>query len=739
VSTPFNAATTTRGMLISRRLQNRKRHLSALQSELTVVGRTLAHYRVTALIGAGGMGEVYRAIDSKLGREVALKVLPAGVANDPERLARFHREARAVAAINHPHIVTIHSVEEADGVHFLTMELMDGRVLARGIPPSGLPIDRVVAIGIDIADALSAAHEKGIVHRDLKPGNVMVTADGRAKVLDFGVAKFGDQHAPDEPDLATTFQTHAGVVTGTLSYMSPEQIAGRPVDCRADIFSLGVILYEMAGGHRPFHGTSSAELAAAILRDTPEPICQVRADLPQSLWRVIERCLEKSAADRFASSREVGERLRALATEPPRATVASQPGAVAEPGSGAADEGFWIAVLPFRYADPNAGLAVLAEGLSEEIVTGLSRFSYLRVISHGTALRQASEQTDVRTVGEQLGARYVMEGSLRHAATRIRVAVQLVDAVSGAHLWAETYERPFDADATFALQDDLVPRIVSTVADPFGVLPHTMREALRRKAPDQLSPYEAVLRSIGYAARQTPEEHAEVRAGLERAVLTAPDYADAWAMLSVVYTGEYASGHNARPDPLSRALDAARRAVAAAPADHFAHQALAQTLFFRRELQSFRVAAERAVELNPMDGCTKAFMGILMAFAGDWERGCATAEQGMRLNPNYPGWYRLAGFHNAYRKRDYRAALDMALRVNVPGLFHTHAALAAAHGQLGESAEAARAVRDLLALKPDFARHARDLYAHWLGPGDLVEHLVEGLNKAGLDIPPLDG
>jgi adenylate cyclase len=229
-----------------------------------------------------------------------------------------------------------------------------------------------------------------------------------------------------------------------------------------------------------------------------------------------------------------------------------------------------------------------------------------------------------------------------------------------------------------------------------------------------------------------------VRAGLESAVLTAPDYADAWAMLSVVYTGEYASGYNARPNPLGRALDAARRAVAAAPASHLAHQALAQALFFRRELQPFRVAAERAVELNPMDGCTKAFMGTLMAFAGDWERGCATAERGMRLNPNYPGWYRFAGFYNAYRKRDYRAALDIALRINVPGFFHTHAALAAAHAQLGESAEAERAVQDLLAGNPDFAQHARELYAHWFGPGDLVEHLVEGLCKAGLDIAPLD-
>jgi serine/threonine protein kinase len=186
-----------------------------------VVGRTLAHYRVTAMIGAGGMGTVYRATDLKLGRDVALKVLPPDVASDPERLARFHREARAVAAINHPHIVTIHSVEEAGGVHFLTMELMDGRVLASVIPRSGLPVDRLVAIGIDIADALSAAHDKGIVHCDLKPGNVMVTSDGRAKVLDFGIAKVDGRHGAVERDVATTFQTQVGAVTGTQPYTRP--------------------------------------------------------------------------------------------------------------------------------------------------------------------------------------------------------------------------------------------------------------------------------------------------------------------------------------------------------------------------------------------------------------------------------------------------------------------------------------------------------------------------------------
>ena len=704
-----------------------------------MIGQTLAHYQITAAIGAGGMGEVYRATDTRLGRQVALKVLPADMARDPERLERFQREARAVAAINHPHIVTIHSVEQAEGVHFLTMELVEGQPLDRVIPKGGLPVDRLLAIASAIADALAAAHGKGIVHRDLKPANVMVTAEGRVKVLDFGLAKFADEGARAEADVATALQTRDGVVMGTVPYMSPEQIAGRPVDHRTDIFSLGVILYEMAGGQRPFHGSSSAELASAILRDTPPSICQARADLPQTLGRVIERCLEKSAADRFATSSDLADRLRGVTIDAPAASSAtrseSRPAVEADSGAARADEGFWVAVLPFKYRGTDAELADLAEGLSEEIVTGLSRFSYLRVIARSSTMRYANQTADVRAVGKELGARYVMEGALRQAGTVLRLAVQLVDASSGAHLWAETYNRPFRPEVIFELQDDLVPRIVSTVADTYGVLPHSISEMLRQKDLNQLSPYEAALRSFGYYERITPDEHAKVRDVLERAVDTAPEHADCWANLAMLYKDEHTHGFNVRPDPLGRALAAAHRAVEAAPANHLAYHALATALFFRRESVAFRNAAERTVALNAMDGGTIAFVGILMAYAGDWERGCALVERARQLNPNHPGWYWLPVFFNAYRKGDYNGALDAALRINMPGYFFASAALASVYGQLGEVDAARRAVEQLRALQPDFAAAARREYEKWFGPGELLEHVLDGLRKAGLDVP----
>jgi serine/threonine protein kinase len=333
-----------------------------------MIGRTLAHYHITAAIGAGGMGEVFRATDTKLGRAVPLKLLPAEMARGPERLARFQREARAVAALNHPHIVTIYSVEDAEGIHFLTMELVEGQSLAQLIPPGGLSVDRILATGTALADALAAAHDKGIVHRDLKPANVMMTSDGRVKVLDFGLAK---ELRPEAADTTLTVagNTQVGVVMGTPAYISPEQVAGRTVDHRTDIFSLGILLYQMSSGRCPFEGSTSIELASAILRDTPPPIGEIRSDVPTDLTRLIRRCLEKDPPRRVQTARDVGNELHEIARSATRKTPAASGRSVAVEGTARADEGFWVAVLPFKFTGANADLAALAEGLSEEIVT----------------------------------------------------------------------------------------------------------------------------------------------------------------------------------------------------------------------------------------------------------------------------------------------------------------------------------------------------------------------------------
>jgi len=317
-----------------------------------MIGKILNHYKVISHLGTGGMGEVYVAEDTKLGRKVALKMLPAAVAGDSERRARFEREARAVAALNHPHIVTIYSVEESEGTHFLAMELVEGQVLTELIPHDGLTLSKLLDYGIAMADAVSTAHRKGIIHRDLKPDNVMLDGDGRLKVLDFGLAKLREQD-PGEMEQVTSLPTQAmtqeGKILGTVSYMAPEQAEGKPVDARSDIFSLGVILYQMATGRRPFQGDTTISTITAILRDTPASVTEVNQDLPRHLGRVIRRCLEKDPERRYQTAQDLRNELEGLKEETASGSLSVSEVATSVP-----------AVTPRRSNWLVAGLAIVA-------------------------------------------------------------------------------------------------------------------------------------------------------------------------------------------------------------------------------------------------------------------------------------------------------------------------------------------------------------------------------------------
>jgi adenylate cyclase len=569
----------------------------------------------------------------------------------------------------------------------------------------------------------------------------MVNNEGRVKVLDFGLAKDVRVTGPEDATIAAS-QTQAGMVMGTPAYMSPEQISGRSLDHRTDIFSLGVVLHEMATGKQPFAGDSSAELMSAILRDTPTPASEIRADLPPDLARIIRRCLEKDPRHRVQTARDVANEFHDLARETQQKTSAptntSRVVPTAVSGAARAEEGFWVAVLPFKHTGNNAALAALADGLTEDIVTGLSRFSYLRVIARSSALHYAQGSVDVRSAGKDLGARYVMEGSLRLAGAKLRLAVQLVDAVTGAHLWAETYERAFSSDAVFELQDDLVSRIVSTAADTYGILPRNMAELLRTVDLARLKPYEAVLRSFAHFQRLNPVEHAASRAALERAVEQQPGYSDGWAMLSLIIKEEFLHEFNLESDSLGRALTAALRAVEAGPANHLAYHALASVQFFLGDRSAFRIAANRAIELNPLDGFTLAFLGSLTAYDGDWERGAALAARARDLNPHHPGWYWLVSGFNAYRKGDYRLALEFARKINMPNFWRRSVIIAASCGQLGEIVDAQKALCDLLAIKPDYAEFGPRFFNRWMQP-EMVESISEGLRKAGLEFAGAHG
>ena len=478
-----------------------------------MIGKHLGHYRVLEKIGEGGMGEVYRAQDTRLGRDVALKVLPKDMASDPERLSRFKREAKAVAALNHPNIVTIHSVEEVDATPFLTMELVEGTPLDVLLGEEGLPLERFFSVAIPIADAVAGAHDRGIIHRDLKPANVVVTTDGdRVKVLDFGLAKRSERRELEggQSEIATVSKTADGLVVGTPHYMSPEQARGGTVDHRSDVFSLGVVFFEMASGRRPFEGANAVEAISSVLKDAAPDLSETRPDIPRHLARIVGRCLEKAPHDRYQSAREILGELHALKKELARASDSSL--------RRAAPQAPWIAILPFECRNADPELESFASGLTDDITTGLSRFSYLLVVSRNTTRKFEGDSRDVRRVGQELGARYAIEGSLRRGGARVRLSVQLVDTQTGTHVWAEAFDRNLGEADIFDLQDEITDRVVATIADPYGVLARSMVAPVATKPPEDLTPNESVLRWFLYNQRLSAEEHLLTRSALERAV-----------------------------------------------------------------------------------------------------------------------------------------------------------------------------------------------------------------------------
>jgi serine/threonine protein kinase len=471
-------------------------------------GARLGAYRILSHLGSGGMGEVYKARDTALDRDVARKVLPADVAADPDRLARFEREARALASLSHPGIVTIHAIEAAAGARFLTMEVVEGETLDRAIPARGLPLARLFEIAVALADALGAAHGKGIVHRDLKPSNVMIDVGGRVKILDFGLAKVAA--AMPTGASMTQLSTGVGLIVGTAPYMSPEQIEARPVDARSDVFSFGVVLYEMASGRRPFDGDSSPAVMSAILRDAPAPLLELRSDLPEHLGRIVRRCLEKAPGDRYQSMQAVWQELRDLQRE-----WSSAPGRKPPSGSApAAATSMRIAVLPFKASSAEAEASAIAEGLTEDIAGGMLKFMHLLITR------------------DPAGARYHLDGSVRKSGAAVRVKAQLVDVDTGAQIWAETYGRDLGAMDVFALQDDVTDRIVATVADSYGVVVQTMAATLHARPLETLSAYELMLRHARYQVNPMALEHGLLRAALEAMSVRDPFNSMVWSMRS---------------------------------------------------------------------------------------------------------------------------------------------------------------------------------------------------------------
>lgn len=587
-------------------------------------GSRLGTYEIISPLGAGGMGEVYRARDLRLGREVAVKVLPAAVSSSPTRLARFEREARTVAGLNHSNIVTLYSIEDEDDICFLTMELVDGRTLASVITPDGLPLARLLDLAIPLVDALIAAHEKGIVHRDLKPANVMVTREGRIKVLDFGLAKAVHANADSISTQTATVAplSMAGQVTGTVPYMAPEQLRGEAVDARSDIFSLGIMLYEMATGSRPFVGHTEADISSAILRDTPLPISRARTDISSDFERIVSRCLAKNPRERFQTSLDVFNELQGLRSGLERTEVNKPLGPTSEHVAS-------IAVLPFVNRSRDEEDEYFADGITDEVIARLCKARTLKVISRSSVMSFKAHEGSVQEIAARLQVATVLEGSVRRVRDRVRIVAQLIDVGSGQSLWAESYDRQLTD--IFDIQTDVALQIASALQ---AELTPAERKLVRREPTQDLVAYEHYLRGRYSLVQFTTEGELKSIEHFERAIERDAKFAAAYVGLTLAYTELCESGALSHSQMRAQATSAAEKAVSLDPELGEAHCALAYArMVYEFDWVGAETGFKRALELSPGSADTYDLYGRMCAGLERYDEAIALHQRAFELDP----------------------------------------------------------------------------------------------------------
>jgi len=666
-------------------------------------GSRLGPYEILAAIGAGGMGEVYKARDTRLERDVALKVLPAPALTDPTARARLVREAQLASKLNHPHICTIYDVGEEGGHTYIGMELVEGQTLSARLQGGALPIDDVVRYGQQLASALAHAHARGVVHRDFKSANVVVTPEGRVKVLDFGLARrLGGDALADDATMSRQTLTEPGAVAGTLAYMAPEQLQGQPADARSDIWSLGVTLYEVVAGARPFQGQSGFELTSAIMSEAPRPL---PSQVPAELGAVIERCLEKELGKRYQQAGEVQAALEAVlagnlapwvawryrlarhrwlvwVTALSVAIVAILAGLDVGGlrkrlvGAGpAAPRAIRLAVLPFANLTGDPGQEYFSDGLTEEMIVQLGRLdpARLSVIARTSAMVYKRTEKKIEQIGRELGVTYVLEGSARRQGERVRIVAQLIRVQDQAQQWADSYER--ELKDILALQSDVAKGIARSLA--IKLIP---AEQARLAAPRVVQPeaYEQYQLGRYNLAERTVPSLKDARTHFERAVALDPGYATAYVGLAEVHALlPFFSRDEPPAASQARAITAANRALALDPSLGQAHAALGMVEEFRFRWDEAEKHFRRAIELDPgyatahhwyadmlarrgrsaeaLDAIRKALeldplstimnqdLGFVLTLAGQQEAGIKQYERTLELDPAFPAtWMVLA-------------------------------------------------------------------------------------------------
>ena len=616
-------------------------------------GDRLGPYEILNAIGAGGMGEVYRACDTRLNRDVAIKVLPATFATDPDRQRRFEQEARAVAALNHPHICQIYDV----GPGYLVLEYVQGAQL-RG----PLPTEEAVRLALQIAGALEAAHQRGILHRDLKPGNIVVRTDGTPKLVDFGLAKT----LLSEMDVTRTTE---GTIAGTAAYMSPEQAQGKPVDARSDVFSFGAVLYEVLSGQRAFRGDTSAEVLSAVLREQP-PSLGV-----SPLSRIVTRCLEKDLSRRYQTMGEV----RAALEEVSRTQSRDKPS---------------IAVLPFENLSADKENEYFSDGLAEDIINALTRIPGLKVIARTSAFAFRGKQEDVRRIAEVLGVTTVLEGSVRRAGNRIRVTAQLIKAADGSHLWSERYDR--EMTDVFAIQDEIAAAITGALHIKLAATP-----APQRYTPT-LPAYEALLKGRQYMLSHSVGSQSPARVWFERAIALDQGYSDPHANLGLSYFLLCMMGVGSLKEMMPLIRTEANQALKLDPSEPDPHYLLgavaaASEYDWKMALEHFAIAMagtsisaeahwayaslylqpfghfpeavsemERAVERDPLNGFWRGVLASHLTHAQQYDRAIEQANEAMKIDATHLVPYTTLGEAYAAMERwpETIETLEQARRVS---------------------------------------------------------------------------